>query len=238
MSLLATRTKFIFPTTSKPNPALQESLRRTIYPITPSTFDGSHPLTHANPEGHSILTGIQELEADIAYVKSKLNELKTQNENIDARITCLELRSPRFLAVRRRFLDVFERELLHFPAPWVHTGNAGINSANDMAHGGNAVADALVFEMDHRRDFYTYRMLYGLDHVQVLELFRKGKDGGILNLVNHHASLIAKKKPRSPQKKAAYSAFIIALEENWIQEPGPGISAEVHAAVLRYYTCS
>lgn len=170
MSLLATRTKFIFPTTSKPNPALQESLRRTIYPITPSTFDGSHPLTHANPEGHSILTGIQELEADIAYVKSKLNELKTQNENIDARITCLELRSPRFLAVRRRFLDVFERELLHFPAPWVHTGNAGINSANDMAHGGNAVADALVFEMDHRRDFYTYRMLYGLDHVQVLEL--------------------------------------------------------------------
>ena len=55
-------------------------------------------------------------------------------------------------------------------------GSKGIWEGNSAAHYGDAIADAFLFDRDHRSDRCVYRDLYGLEYQQVLD-YRTYTDG-------------------------------------------------------------
>lgn len=77
--------------------------------------------------------------------------------------------SESYYSIRKRFLDVYQRDIKGEEAlKW----SKSILEGNQKAHEGDAITDAMLFEKEKRTDKRLYRELYGLGHERVLE-FRK-----------------------------------------------------------------
>ena len=70
-----------------------------------------------------------------------------------------------YLDIRRRFFDLYRRDIKHLKE---NKSTNAIREGNSAAHDGDAVGDAFLFECDKRTDRTLFRELYGLDVDQVL----------------------------------------------------------------------
>ena len=104
--------------------------------------------------------------------------------SLEERVTSLTLSLEAYHILRNRFLSTFRRDKL---------GNATeadfrlISEGNRWAHGGDATADALLYEGRLRLwrvDVSTYEKLYGLDPARVAQISKFG-----VNMVGHLDSL-------------------------------------------------
>lgn len=97
--------------------------------------------------------------------KNLLADHKQQLKFLNSRVDTLLQFSQGYMNIRRRFLDVYKRDIKHLPG---YELTKAIRSGNSVAHDGDAVRDAFLFENDKRTDRTLYRELYGLDADQVL----------------------------------------------------------------------
>lgn len=144
-------------------------------------------LVYANSGGHGLLAKLEEMttaierltakdEQKTMQLKEHQNEIKEhQNEitSLKGQVGRLIQSSEGYLAIRRRFLDVYQRDI---KGNEELKGSKAIQTGNLGAHEGDALGDAVLFEHDGRSDRRLYRELYGLDFGQVLE-FRMYTDG-------------------------------------------------------------
>ena len=137
-------------------------------------------VVHAKSGGQSLLGELSEMKRSITILLSndermteQIEKLRMQTEELQKEITSLERHSGRliessesYLSDRRRFLDVYRRDV---KGEEVLQGSKAIREGNGRAHEGDALGDAMLFDRNHRSDRMLYRELYGLDHTQVLE---------------------------------------------------------------------
>lgn len=97
-------------------------------------------------------------------MKMKVDEHMEEILTLKSRVGLLVQSSDGYLTIRRRFLDVYKRDVLG-----ELTGSKAIQEGNSIAYEGDALGDAVLFDRDHRTDARIYRELYGLDYKQVLE---------------------------------------------------------------------
>ncbi len=139
-------------------------------------------IVYGNEGGHSILARLGTIEDEITALKAKDTKraaetsqlqkemLSTRKEMLSTRkdVKRLEQNCEGYLAIRRRFLDVYKRDVKGLET---HTGTRAIKEGNVAAHQGDAIGDATLFERDKRTDRRIFCDLYGLDPAQVLEVF-------------------------------------------------------------------
>ena len=110
----------------------------------------------------------------IIGVQSQMAEIDGSIISLKSRARTLTATSPEYLNIRRQFIDVFKkknnlRNEGHEQDIAVQEITPGTIPA---AHGGDALADALLYRQDARTDWSIYRELYGLEFDQVLEFGR------------------------------------------------------------------
>lgn len=93
--------------------------------------------------------------------REKLARLKLSKDSLESRLNVLTLSIKSHTGVRNRFLSTYNRDILECPTDkdhkLIHEGNAGV-------HGGDVVADSLLYEGPNARDdFKSFESLYGLD---------------------------------------------------------------------------
>ena len=108
---------------------------------------------------------IEILQAQDGTMTSHIEELRQKVSYLDGRVNCLTQSSEGYLSIRRRFLDVYKRDIM-MEKP---ISSKAIQAGNISAHEGDALGDAALFQRDERTDRATYRELYGLDYPQVLD---------------------------------------------------------------------
>ena len=187
---------------------------------------------------------------------SQIDEHQKQTDEHQKRISSLESRvrylvqsSEGYLTIRRRFLDLYKRDIKGIEEL---KGLKAIREGNLIAHEGDALGDAVLFDRDQRTDRRTYRELYGLDYLQVLDfrtytdglfktLYQKltlyidsaSDDGGLFLVLNAHATMVAQGKPFPDDLKVAFNSFLAKVEEYWLQPPTKEPNTPLGSA---YYT--
>ena len=174
-------------------------------------------LVYRKSRGHSILEDLDAMKRQVDILFSKEETISSQMQDI------------------KRMSEEHQKEIIALKGQVGRLIQASEGSTA-IAHGGDALADAFLFDHDHRSDTELYRELYGLDYRQVLELYsmylRRYKilcseltkcidtgadDGGILLVLNAHATLLAQGKTPSEDLKEAFESFLTKVEENWLQ---------------------
>ena len=137
-------------------------------------------VVYGNPNGYGLLEDMEEMKRNVAILLAKdskkaeeigvLTEgMGEHNKEIVAlkqKVKLLTQSSEGYLCIRRRFLDVYRRDVKQIKQ---YSGSRAIREGNVIAHEGDAVGDAILFDRDQRTDRTIYRELYGLDPAQVLE---------------------------------------------------------------------
>ena len=139
-------------------------------------------IVYGNEGGHSILARLETVEDEVTALKAKDTKRAAETSQLQKEMLGLkqEMLSTKkevkrlaqncegYLAIRRRFLDVYKRDVRGLET---HRGVRAIKEGSAAAHQGDAIGDATFFERDKRTDRIVFRDLYGLDPVQVLEVF-------------------------------------------------------------------
>ncbi len=130
-------------------------------------------LVYGNTRGHGLLEEIEEMKKDIAILMARdkkkadqIGEHQKEIVSLKKRVKLLSQSSEGYLSIRRRFLDVYKRDVKEMRGL---QGSNAIREGNLAAHEGDAIGDAMLFDHDTRTDRSLYRELYGLDDRQVLE---------------------------------------------------------------------
>lgn len=149
--------------------------------------------------------------------------LRTQN-------SVLTKSSEGFLVIRRRFLDVYKRDVVGMTDL---RGSPAIFQGNVVAHHGDALTDAYIYNRDSRKDFAVFRQPYGLDRHQVLNYGMRNyvfvgtscpklikwiadnDEGCVIAVLNAHATLVAQGNTLPNSLDKAFKLFIAQLEANW-----------------------
>lgn len=206
--------------------------------------------------GHGILEELKQLRKEIKIVTSKyegsarqIDEHQKQIVSLEGRVGRLTQSSEGYLLIRRRFLDVYKRDIKTMKEL---KGSGAIRRGNLIAHQGDALGDAMVYDRDHRTDASLYRELYGLDYNQVLDFrtYTDGSfntscqkltiriesasdDGALFLVLNAHATTVAQGKPLPDDLKVAFNSFLAEIEEYWLQPPAKEPNSPLGSA---YYT--
>lgn len=98
-------------------------------------------------------------------MRKKLESHKLELEFLNPCMDTLWQLSERYLDIRRRFFDIYRRDIKH---PKEKKSMKAIRDGNAAAHNSDAMADAILFECNKNTDWTTFRELYGLDADQVL----------------------------------------------------------------------
>ena len=98
-------------------------------------------------------------------LRNEVGEYKRRISSLEDRERQLVQTSNGYLAIRRRFLDLYKRDVMKE----VKISKA-IHDGNLVAHEGDAIGDAVLFNRDQRTDLRIYWELYGLSCDQVLDL--------------------------------------------------------------------
>ncbi|KAL8716103.1 MAG: hypothetical protein Q9220_000008 [cf. Caloplaca sp. 1 TL-2023] len=171
-------------------------------------------------------------------MKTSQEKAKLRFEMLEKEITRLRLESEgrwlreETLPGRRQFIDRCQRHRLKILGI---QGTDAIEASNMAAHDGNALSDAYVFKHDNRSDHSTYSHLYGFQFFQVLNYFEKGIDGGILSVVNAHATLLMSNVDLSPELKEVFRNFIILAENTYPATPMDDEKGELTKAYLDFW---
>ena len=235
------------PARQDPEPLIKSRLRDGAEHVTMG--QSGHKLVYANPGGRGILWELEQMRMEVNILKTKdetntsqIGEHQKQIVEHQKHISSLESRVKRlvqcsdgYLSIRRRFLDVFKRDIMDMKEL---KGSKAIREGNSRAHEGDALGDAVVFDRDQRTDRSIYRELYGLDHQQVLHfrtytdgLFSTScqklticidsanDDGRLFLVLNAHATMVAQGRPLPDDLKVAFNSFLVKVEEYWLRPP-------------------
>lgn len=201
---------------------------------------------YGNSQGLGLLEDMNELRRDMIILKSKMDALTTRDAKREAekkesseeilalkgKVARLAKSSESYLAIRRRYIAVYQRD---FKGRDDLKGSDAVKGGNVMAHEGDAVADATVFDRDGRLETGLYEELYGLPYTKVLEwngmyniiLLCKGltkcidsgiEDGGLFRVLNAYATTVTQ-GTTSQELTRAFHSFIDRVKENWLQAP-------------------
>ncbi|KAL9102285.1 MAG: hypothetical protein Q9163_002554 [Psora crenata] len=173
---------------------------------------------YSNRKGFVIMEELSDLRHDMKSMESKFAVLEKQigSMRLEGEGGWLQEEA---LAIRRRFIDCFKRDVLKLPE---YERTNAIKVGNRVAHHGNAVSDAYLFKHDNRMDIQTYSQLYGFQYPQVLQYLNERIDGGIFSVINAHASLLAQcteGKEISPNLKEVFRSFITLAETSYPLTP-------------------
>ena len=127
---------------------------------------------------------IGDLQKKIGEHQKNIGEHQKEISSLKSHGRTLAQCSEGYLSIRRRFLDVYKRDIKDMEEL---KGSKAIREGNSIAHEGDALGDAVLFNRDQRTDKSVYRELYGLDHLQVLD-FRKYTDG-LFNTLNQKLTI-------------------------------------------------
>ena len=116
---------------------------------------------------HVIIRRVETLESKEMVMRGQIGEHEKEIIALKGRVGRLSQNSDGYRCIRRQFLDIYRRDVKDDQAV---KGAPAVKAGNAKAHGGDALADAALFQHDHRTDNRLYRDLYGLDYRQVLEL--------------------------------------------------------------------
>ncbi|KAL2055085.1 hypothetical protein ABVK25_004423 [Lepraria finkii] len=208
-----------------PEPLIKSRLRDGAEHIT--IGQAGNKLVYANSGGHGILGELEDMKMkmDILIAKisqidkhqKEIDEYQKKNSSLESRVKLLTQTSERYLSIRRRFLDIYKRDIKGMEEL---KGSKAIREGNQIAHEGDALGDAVLFDRDQRTDMDTYRELYGLYHKQVLKFQDSASDyGGLFLVLDAHATMVVQGKPISDDLKVAFNSFISKVQEYWLQPP-------------------
>lgn len=165
----------------------------------------------------------------IEKLERKVDENAMEIGSLKAHLRQYMQSSDNYLSIRRRFLEVYQRDV----KGGEFRDHKAIQKGNIVAHEGDALGDAMVYTRDGRQDRKLFRELYGLDHTQVLEYYNGANDGGLYLVLNAHATLLAKGDKVSDELKLAFDSFIDNVEMYWSQPPNSDPNSPLGRA---YYT--
>ena len=205
-------------------------------------------LVCGNDKGFRVLESQAKLERDVKSSRVKEERQERLNNSYEIRFKEHEIRfkeledrmrglvttSEGYLILRRRFIDVFKRDVKGFDM----TGSTAIREGNAVAHHGDAIADAIMFDQDNRTDDSIFEELYGLNPRQVLKYrtythvllnesyflliicIESGSDDhDLFRVLNRHATMVAENKPLSKEIKVAFEIFLVQVKGAWLQPP-------------------
>ena len=190
-----------------------------------------------------------EHQKEIGEHQKEIGEHQKEILSLKSHVRLLTQYSEGYLSIRRRFLDVYKREIKDMEEL---KGLKAIREGNLIAHEGDALGDAVLFDLDYRTDKGIYRELYGLDYKQVLDfrtytdglfntLYQKltiyidsaSDDGGLFLVLNAYATMVAQGKPLLDDLKVAFNSFLAKVEEYWLQLLNKELNTPLGSA---YYT--
>ena len=142
--------------------AKDEETTTAIERLTAETTTAIERLT---AEDEQKTTAIERLTAKDEQKTAQLKEHQNEVTLLKGQVGRLIQSSEGYRAIRRRFLDVYQRDIKGIKE---FKGSKAIQTGNLRALEGDALGDAVLFNHDGRSDSYLYRELYGLDFEQVL----------------------------------------------------------------------
>jgi len=95
-----------------------------------------------------------------ASLQEEVAALKTDITSLHGQVAGLTASVEAYKAVRNRFISSYKRDVLKSDTD---CDSRIIASGNLSVHGGDAVADALLYEHGARSDYHVYKKLYGID---------------------------------------------------------------------------
>ncbi|CUS07970.1 unnamed protein product [Tuber aestivum] len=170
---------------------------------------------HSRSQG---LAGLAEririLEARSVLKDQRLSMLKERDLMLDQEISLLQdtvstlkLAGEAYRQVRQRFVSTFIRDKLGCAKQSDHDL---INEVHGLAHGGDAVVDALLYEgIGAREDTYAFEDLYGIHPSDIKRIW----DPETIEILNLHATVRAsKEKTGTDQFYKKFAEFIRELK--------------------------
>ena len=195
---------------------------------------------YATSGGHGVLEDLAQLRMQIDFLlakdakrENKISEHQKHISSLESRVRCLVQSSEGYLQIRKRFLDVYKRDIKAIEG---FKPSETILEGNMVTREGDAFGDAVLFDRDQRTDRSIYRELYGLDYQQVLDfgtytddrvhkLCRKlttctdseSEDQGLFLVLNAHATMVARGQTIPDDLEVAFKFFLDKVEECWLQ---------------------
>ncbi|PUU79573.1 hypothetical protein B9Z19DRAFT_1064135 [Tuber borchii] len=147
-------------------------------------------------------------ESKITFLQGHVKELEDNDKALTARVSTLSLAVYEYKQIRRRFISSFK--VTKLPEAVEQSDHDLVREGNLVAHGGDAVVDALLYEgIGGRRDIYAFQQLYGLHPADVVKISHHET----LNLLNLHAGIRADtRKTGSEEFYQRFAAFILAFQ--------------------------
>ncbi|KAI9827388.1 MAG: hypothetical protein M1826_006313 [Phylliscum demangeonii] len=179
----------------------------------------------------ALASKFDEIESEI---ESKTAALDMDLDQMREQLAVPKASSEAYLQIRNNFPATYRRDILHHAT----AGDRGLRSAgNTVAHDGDPIGDAFLYERGLRTDEQTYLSLNGLSWTQVL---RRRKSSGVgrrnsylmwesfvitsqaendratMMLLTAHASAKAdKQRPLETALRNAFQSFVATFDENW-----------------------
>ncbi|KAL9026720.1 MAG: hypothetical protein Q9196_004653 [Gyalolechia fulgens] len=173
--------------------------------------------------GHRTLEELEQMKREINILMAKdekktsqIKQAQKQISSLESRVSVLVQTSEGYLSARRRFLDVYKRDIKVMEEL---KGSKAIREGNIIPHEGDALGDAALFHRDQRTDRRIYRELYGLEYQQVLDYHSVSDDAGLFLVLNAHATMVAQGNPVPDDLKVAFDSFLAKVEQDWPQAP-------------------
>ncbi|KAL2056070.1 hypothetical protein ABVK25_003713 [Lepraria finkii] len=231
-----------------PEPLIKSRLRDGAEHITMG--QAGDKLVYANSGGHGILGELDDMKKTMAILTAKTSQIDEYRKEIDEhrkeidehqkeisslknRVKLLVQSSEGYLLIRRRCLDVYKRDIKGMEEL---KGSKAIREGNQIAHEGDALGDAVLFDRDQRTDKMIYRELYGLEHNQVLDFQKSASDdGGLFLVLDAHATMVMQGKPISDDLKVAFNSFLAKVEEYWLQPPNKEPNTPLGSAYYSFW---
>ena len=221
------------PSQQDPGPLIKSRSRDGAEQVTIGQIGNN--MIYVNPGGRGILKKLEEMKRKVDILFSKNTEMACQMDE------------------HQRQIDDHQRQISSLKSRVSHLVQISEGrEGNIIAHEGDAFADAVLFDRDHRLDRSTYRELYGLDYQQVLDFrtctdgliktsYQKltrcidsaGDDGGLFLVLNAHATMVAQGNSLPDDLKVAFDSFLAKVQEYWLQPPNKEPNTPLGSA---YYT--
>ena len=106
----------------------------------------------------------------MAGMEEKFNLHNKRISSLEEQVSSLTTSLDSYLLLRNRFISTYKRDKLRNPT---EADLRTIAAGNKWAHGGDAVADARLYQgqvRGRRRDFATYQSLYGITPAETSEI--------------------------------------------------------------------
>ncbi|KAF8442703.1 hypothetical protein BDZ91DRAFT_754786 [Kalaharituber pfeilii] len=156
--------------------------------------------------GEPMLQHVESLRNQFNAMEQTIQLLKLQVASLEGRMSSM----PGYLELRNRFISTFKSciEEAKFQ------DRQHLVNTNSGAGGGDALADATLYEKGMRTDVSIYRRLYGMDPMRVLRINHKET----ITLLNTHATIVSSNHEINDTFHTSFKAFIKSFKHSDFNE--------------------